>query len=84
MNLIQKQINEEQSILGYEVIGNDGCQAPQTGVIKELTIQNHSLLGKLVKVWVAWDSNPSHLECYEPRQFSKWVNSRCPIGVYYI
>jgi len=82
-NSIQECINEKQSILGYEVVGIDGCQSPYLGVIKELSIQDHSVLGKLIKVWVAWDSNPEHLTSYEPRQFSKWGNGKKGIGVYY-
>lgn len=79
---IQELINTNQSILGYEVVGVDGCQPPYSGTIKELTIQEHSLLGRMVKVWVEWDWKLGHLTPYFPREFSKWENGK-GLGVYY-
>jgi|GEM_PF-6857465 hypothetical protein len=83
INSIQELISKEQSILGLEVIGVDGCREPFAGVIKELSIYNHSILGELIQVWVEWDYNPGHLEQYKPHQFSKWEGQR-KMGVYYI
>jgi len=83
-NAIQERINKDQNILGYEVVGVDGCREPYLGVIKELSIYNHSVLGELVQVWVAWDYDPDHLTPYFPRQFSKWENGGRGLGVYYV
>lgn len=80
--MIQEYINNEKSVLGFEVIGVDGCQEPYKGVIKEVSIYDHSVIGKLIQVWVEWDNDPGHLTPYSPHQFSKW-GSRRGIGVYF-
>ena len=82
-NLIQERICKKQSVIGYEVIGADGCREPYLGVIKEVSIYDHSVLGRLVQVWVEWDNNIGHLTSYMAYQFEKW-DSRRGLGVYYL
>lgn len=79
---LQTKIETKQNVLGMKVIGVDGCQSPYTGIIKELSIYDHKILGRLIQVWVEWLIKPGHLTPYEPRQFKKWENQNS-IGVYY-
>ena len=81
-NEIQERIKKDQSILGYEVVGVDGCREPYSGVIKEVSIYDHNVLGKVVQVWVEWDNNIGHLSPYMPYQFENWEKRR-GLGVYY-
>lgn len=85
-NEIQEKINNNESILGMEVVGVDGCQSPYKGIIRELSVYDHRILGVLVQVWVEWfyEGYPKgHLEGYDQNQFKKWEGNTSKVGVYY-
>lgn len=66
--------------LGCDVIGIDGL-TEHTGVVKEVTYNEHRVLGNFWQVWVEWDYNPGHLEPFFPRQFTNYTG-QTQIGVY--
>jgi hypothetical protein len=71
-----------QSMIGAEVIGIDGCREPYTGIVKQLSVEEHRVLGTFAQVWVEWDYNLGHLEPYYPSQFRQWNGRHSGIGVY--
>ena len=86
MNKLQEKITKKQNILGAEVVGVDGCSAPYRGTIRELSVYDHKILGRMVQVWVEWEREgypKGHLEGYSPSQFKEWDNQRA-MGVYYV
>lgn len=83
-NQIQKYLDESKPIIGLEVIGNDGLREPYMGVIREVSVYNHKVLGALVQVWVEWfvaENTTNHLTPYFPRQFKQYQEN-LPIGVF--
>ena len=89
MNEIQTRINNK-SILGAKVYGVSGGFVYHEGIIREVSIFDHRILGVLKQVWVEWFNyegesfyTKGHLEPYSPDQFSKWEGSSSKIGVYY-
>ena len=89
-NDIQKRIDNNQSILGMKVYGVSGGFVYHEGIVRELSVYNHRLLGVLVQVWVEWFNHEGedfytegHLTPYSPNQFRKWEGSSEKIGVYY-
>ena len=78
---LQEKINNGQSILGLEVIGVDGCRSPYKGIVKKVTVWNHTVLGLLVQIWINWEDQGEHLTPYFPRQFKPY-SQNCGPGVY--
>lgn len=70
------------NILGAKIVGNDGYGENEGYVIK-VSMQNHSVLGVLVQIWIKW-SYSDVLEPFFPRQFNKYFSGSKPTGIYVI
>ena len=73
-----------QRMIGAEVMGVDGVQNPYKGIVKQLTIEEHRVLGTFAQVWIEWEYNLGHLEPYPPHIFGQWDGHGRGIGVYLI
>ncbi len=70
------------NVLNAEIVGFDGYKE-RKGTVEKVSIQNHSVLGRLVQIWVKWNEQEKP-EPYFPRQFSKYVSGNRSIGVYVV
>lgn len=77
------EIETRNNILGTEIIGFDGY-GEYNGVIEELSVEEHRILGTLKFVWVRWldGCKEGILEHYFPNQF-RHISKKCGIGVYF-
>jgi hypothetical protein len=82
LNTVKTIKQSYENLLGAEVIGVDGVQAPYSGTVKKLSVYAHKVLGILAQVWVEWEGQNGHLTPYNPKQFKQWEGQR-QIGVYY-
>ncbi len=87
---IQERIDNNQSIIGMKVYSVCGGFVYHEGIVREVSIYNHRLLGVIKQVWVEWFNHEGedfykegHLTPYDPKQFKKWEGSSEKIGVYY-
>ena len=87
---LQEKINNNQSILGTKVFSVSGGFCYHEGIVRELSVYDHRILGTLVQVWVEWFNHEGedfytkgYLTPYQPNQFKKWEDSSAKIGVYY-
>lgn len=75
------EFNDDYSnILNTEIIGYDG-NVKRVGIVERVSIQNHSVLGRLVQIWVKWNGQDKP-EPFFPRQFEKYLPSNNAIGIY--
>lgn len=74
-------LNALNITIGASIIGVCGADCERIGQVKEVSYYNHSVLGKLIQIWVEWDNNLGHLEPYFPREFKNY-SDRCGCGVY--
>lgn len=74
--------DDYSNVLNAEVIGFDGY-GERKGTIERISIQNHSVLGNMVQIWVKWNEQEK-AEPFFPRQFERYMPSNRAIGVYIV
>ena len=87
---LQEKVDSKCDILGLKVYSVCGGFIRHEGVIRELSIYNHRLLGRLEQVWVEWFNHEGedaytagHLTPYNAKEFKEWTGTTGKIGVYY-